>query len=104
MRKHRYIEHLLNIQSAVKILSTESLLLEEEFDRLEVANEYDSVSKLIDELSERIKGWIASNKTELTVHQTPEASVQSKLTTSHLKEHERLTTPFAYRTCMVMVI
>ena len=34
----------------------ENLLPKEEFDRLEVANEYDSVSKLIDEVSERIKG------------------------------------------------
>ena len=74
----------------------ENLLPEEEFDRLEVANEYDSVSKLIDEFSERIKGWIASNETELTFHQNPEASVQSELTTSRLKEHERLTTSFAY--------
>ena len=43
-----------------------------------------SVSKLIDELFERIKGWIASNETELTFHQNPEASVQSELTTSRL--------------------
>ena len=80
------------------------LLPEEEFDRLEVANEYDSVSKLIDELSERIKVWIASNETELTVDQNPEASVQSELTTSRLRDHERLTTSLHTRTCMAMVI
>ena len=73
------------------------MLPEEEFNSLEAANKYDSVSKLIDELSERIKGWIASNETELTVHQNPEAFVQSELTTSRLKEHERLATSFAYQ-------
>ena len=74
----------------------ENLLLEVEFDRVEVANKYDSVNKLIDELSERIKGWAASSETELTLDQNREASVQSELTTSRLKEHKRLTTSFAY--------
>lgn len=59
-----------------------------------MANEYEGVSKLIDDLSERIKKSVASNETELTVDQNPEASVQSELTTSRLKEHERLTANF----------
>ena len=75
----------------------ENLLLEEENERLETVNENDSLSKSIDELFKRIDEWTASSEVMLFVERNQEqALVQSELTTSRLKERERLTTSFTY--------
>ena len=50
----------------------------------------------MDELFKRIDEWIASSEVKLFVDRNQEVSVQSELTTSCLKEHERLTTSFTY--------
>ena len=71
---------------------------------METVNENDSLSKSIDELFRGVDEWIANSEVKLFAERNQEVSAQSELTSSRLKEHERLTTSFTYQPCKLMGI